>query len=142
MKDVRVESLQRSPLFSELSRRELGRVARTMSERTFPPGTVVSSEGEVGVGFFIISEGEASVVVGGEEVRRLGPGEHFGEIALIVESARTATVTAETELRCHVMASWEFRKLVESNAAVAWKVLQAMAHRLLRLERGRLGETA
>jgi CRP-like cAMP-binding protein len=140
--ELRVEHLRRSPLFSELSRRELGRLARTMSERTFPAGTAVTTEGEVGVGFFIIEQGEATVTVGSKEAWKLGPGDHFGEIALIVETARTATVTAETELRCYAMSSWEFRKLVETNAAFSWKVLQAMAKRLLKLEQVRLEQSA
>jgi CRP-like cAMP-binding protein len=132
--DLRIEHLRRSPLFAELGRRELERLAATMSERTFPAGTAVTTEGEVGVGFFLIAEGEAAVAVGGTEAWKLGPGDHFGEIALIVEAARTASVTAETELRCYAMSSWEFRKLAETNAAFSWKLLQAMAHRLLKLE--------
>jgi CRP/FNR family transcriptional regulator, cyclic AMP receptor protein len=132
--DARTEELRRSPLFAELSRRELGRLAPAMSERTFPAGTAVTTEGEVGVGFFLIAEGEATVSVGGKEAWRLGPGDHFGEIALIVEGARTASVTAETDLRCHAMSSWEFRRLAETNAAFSWRLLQAMAHRLLKLE--------
>jgi CRP/FNR family cyclic AMP-dependent transcriptional regulator len=132
--DARIEELRRSPLFAELSRRELGRLAPAMSERTFPAGSAVTTEGEVGVGFFLIADGEATVSVGGKEAWRLGPGDHFGEIALIVEGARTASVTAETELRCHAMSSWDFRKLAETNAAFSWRLLQAMAHRLLKLE--------
>jgi CRP/FNR family transcriptional regulator, cyclic AMP receptor protein len=128
------EELRLSPLFAELSRKDLRRLALTMSERPFSAGTAVTTEGEVGVGFFLIVEGEASVTVGGKEAWRLGPGDHFGEIALIVEGARTASVTAETELRCYAMSSWEFRKLAETNAAFSWKLLQAMARRLLKLE--------
>jgi CRP-like cAMP-binding protein len=131
---VRVEHLQRAPILSGLSRKELGRIARGMSERTFPTGAEVATEGEIGVGFFIIESGEACVSRGGSEVRRLGPGDHFGEIALIVETPRTATVTAAGELRCHAMTSWDFRKLVETNASVSWKLLQAMARRLIELE--------
>jgi CRP-like cAMP-binding protein len=140
--DLRVEHLQRSPLFSELSRRELGRLARTMSERTFPAGTAVTAEGEVGVGFFVIEQGEATVTVSGKQAWKLGPGDHFGEIALIAETARTASITAETELRCYGMSSWEFRKLAETNAAFSWKLLQAMARRLLKLEQLQLEQSA
>jgi CRP-like cAMP-binding protein len=132
--DLRIEQLRRSPLFAELGRKELGRLAQTMSERTFPAGTEVTTEGEVGVGFFLIARGEATVTVGGKAAWKLGPGDHFGEIALIVEAARTASVTAETELHCFGMSSWEFRKLAETNAAFSWTLLQAMAHRLLKLE--------
>ena len=127
MTDLRVEHLRRSPLFSELTRRELGRLARTMSERTFAAGTAVTTEGEVGVGFFIIEQGEASVAVGDRELWRLGPGDHFGEIALIGQSKRTATVTAVEPLTCWTLSSWDFRPVVESNGALAWKLLQAVA---------------
>jgi CRP/FNR family cyclic AMP-dependent transcriptional regulator len=65
--------------------------------------------------------------VGGDEVRRLGPGDYFGEIALISEGSRTATVTAESELECYGLTPWEFRPLVQTNAGIAWKILQALA---------------
>ncbi len=125
-----VELLRRVPLFSGLERRELERVASSMKERTFAPGHVVAEEGRGGVGFFVIGEGEASVSIGGEQRRRLGPGDYFGEIALIAESDRTATITAETELRCYGLTVWEFRPLVEGNASIAWKLLQALAQKL------------
>jgi CRP-like cAMP-binding protein len=129
----RVEALQRSPLFAALGRRELKRIAAAMSSREFPAGTAIATEGEIGVGFFIVDEGSARVSSRGREVGQLGPGDHFGEIALIVEAPRTATVTARTDLRCYGMTSWDFRRLVEGNATVAWQVMEAMAHRLLEL---------
>lgn len=119
--------LQQVPLFSGLDPRELETVARTVHERTFAAGETVAREGEGGVGFFVIREGEAKVELGGNEVRRLGPGDHFGEIALITEGPRTATVTAESELRCYGLTPWEFRPLVQTNASIAWKILQALA---------------
>ena len=89
-----------------------------------------------GVGFFIIADGEGSVSVDGEEVARIGPGDHFGELALISEEARTATVTAVTPLRCYVIAFWGFRKFAKDNPDVSWKLLQHLA-RLLTAERER-----
>ena len=80
-----------------------------------------------GVGFFIVAEGEASVTVDGREVARIGPGDHFGELALINEDARTASVTAVTRLRCHVIAFWDFRKFARDNPDVAWRLLQHVA---------------
>lgn len=124
------ELLQRVPLFSGLDPRELETIARTVHERTFRAGDKVASEGEGGVGFFVISEGEAKVEVGGSEVRTLGPGDHFGEIALITEGPRTATVTASSELKCFGLTPWEFRPLVQTNASIAWKLLQALAKQL------------
>jgi len=75
----------------------------------------------------VIKEGKAKVAVGGQDVRTLGPGDHFGEIALITEGPRTATVTADSELRCYGLTPWEFRPLVQTNAGIAWKILQALA---------------
>jgi CRP-like cAMP-binding protein len=129
----RLEALHRSPLFATLGRRELKRVAAALSERTFPAGSAVATEDEIGVGFFIVDEGRARVSCRGREIGELGPGDHFGEIALIVEAPRTATVTAETDLRCYGMTSWDFRRLVEGNAGVAWHVMEALARRLLEL---------
>lgn len=125
-----VELLERVPLFSGLDNRELSEVASSMKERTFGTGDTVTEEGKGGVGFFVIDEGKAKVSVGGEEIRTLGAGDYFGEIGLIADIDRTATITAETELRCYGMTFWDFRPLVESNASIAWKLLQAMAQRL------------
>ena len=119
--------LSNVPLFSGLDPRELETIARTVHERTFSPGETVATEGEGGVGFFVIKEGKAKVAVGGQDVRTLGPGDHFGEIALITEGPRTATVTADSELRCYGLTPWEFRPLVQTNAGIAWKILQALA---------------
>jgi CRP/FNR family transcriptional regulator, cyclic AMP receptor protein len=121
------ELLGRVPLFSGLDPRELETISRTVHERTFNAGDTVAEEGQGGVGFFVIKTGEAKVTVGGNEVRRLGPGDYFGEIALISEGSRTATVTAESELQCYGLTPWEFRPLVQTNAGIAWKILQALA---------------
>ena len=128
------EDLRRAPIFAELSKRELGRVARMMSERSYPAGTAVATEGEEGVGFFIVESGDATMSAVGREIGKLGAGDHFGELSLILETPRTVTVVADTELRCYVMTSWDFRKLVETNAAVCWLVLQAVARRLFELQ--------
>jgi len=119
--------LQRVPIFSDLDRKERDRIAQSMKERTFQAGESVTTEGQSGVGFFIIESGEAKVTVGGQERRRLGPGDYFGEVALLNESARTATITAESDLKCYGLTSWEFRPLVETHGSIAWKLLQAMS---------------
>ena len=122
-----VELLKRVPLFSDLERREVEHLAQSMKERKFSPGQEIAREGEGGVGFFVIKDGNAKVTVHGEERRRLGPGDYFGEIALISQGARTATVTAESDLTALGMTFWDFRPLVEGNASIAWKLLQAFA---------------
>ena len=126
----RIALLQQVPLFADLERRELEEIAESLKERTFGAGETVATEGERGVGFFVIQDGEARVSIGGEERRRLGAGDYFGEIALIAETDRTATVTAESELRCLGMTFWDFRPLVESNGKIAWKLLQSLARQM------------
>ena len=119
------DQLKRVPLFSDLNQRQLKRVARDFRDRRFKAGTSVVKQGEMsGIGFFIISEGEASVVVDGREVARLGPGDHFGELAVISEGTRSATVTAETPLRCLEITFWDFRKIAKDSPDIAWKLLQ------------------
>ena len=126
-----IELLERIPLFEGLPHRELERIAHSFKERRFGAGDTVAAEGTGGVGFFVIGDGTASVEVHGEQRGQLGPGDYFGEIALIDENARrTATITADTDLTCYGLTSWDFRPLVETNAAIAWKLLQVMARRL------------
>ncbi len=132
-----VELIKRVPLFADLDNRELREVADSMKERIFDAGDTVTEEGKGGAGFFVIDEGTAKVSVGGREVRTFGPGDYFGEIALIADIDRTATITADSELRCFGMTFWDFRPLVESNASIAWKLLQAMAQRLKEAEQTR-----
>ena len=130
MADGVVDLLSRVPLFADLGRREIESIANSMKPRTFAAGEAVAREGESGVGFFVIERGEATVTVGGNEVGRLRPGDYFGEIALIADTDRTATVTADSELRCYGLTRWEFRPLVETNAQVAWKLLEAVAKKV------------
>jgi CRP/FNR family cyclic AMP-dependent transcriptional regulator len=127
MADGAANLLKRVPIFSDLDGKELERIATSMKQRTFKAGETVTSEGQTGVGFFVIEEGEATVTVGGDERRKLGPGDYFGEVALLNESARTATITAESDLRCYGLTAWEFRPLVETHGSIAWKLLQAMS---------------
>lgn len=129
--------LSRVPLFGGLSQRQLKRLSRLFKEREFKAGRPVVKQGEMsGVRFFVISEGEASVSVDGTEVARLGPGEYFGELALISEEVRAATVTAETPLTCQVIDFWDFRSFAKDNPEVVWKLLQHVVQ-LLTEERAR-----
>jgi len=131
MAEAPVELLEQIPLFDGLSRNDLQRIAPSFKERRFSARETVAAEGAGGVGFFVIGEGTASVDVHGDQRGQLGPGDYFGEIALIDEKARrTATITATSDLTCYGLTAWEFRPLVESNAEIAWKLLQVMAKRL------------
>ncbi len=129
-----VELLKKIPLFHDLEGRELQTLAQSFKERTFEAGHNVATEGSGGVGFFVIGDGEASVTVHGEERAKLGPGQYFGEVALIDEGSRTATIVAKTDLTCYGLTAWEFRPLVESNGKIAWKLLQTLARRLREAE--------
>ena len=122
--------LKRVPLFAGLDDRELNEIASSMRERRFKAGDTVTQEGAGGVGFFVVQEGEAEVSIGGESKGTVGPGDYFGEIALINESPRTATLTARTDMLCYGMTPWDFRPLVESNSTIAWKLLTAMAEKM------------
>jgi CRP-like cAMP-binding protein len=124
------ELLQRVPLFAELEPRERERLSGSFKERTFDAGDHVATEGEGGAGFFVIESGEAVVRVGGDERGRLGPGDYFGDVAMIDQGDRTASIEAESELKCYGLTFWDFRPLVESDARIAWPLLQAMAKRL------------
>jgi CRP/FNR family transcriptional regulator, cyclic AMP receptor protein len=126
----RADLLRRVPLFSDLEERDLDAVANSLREVTFRAGQEVTTEGGGGVGFFVIQEGEATVHVGGDERGKLRAGDYFGEVALIARTDRTATITADTELRCLGMTSWDFRPLVEANGSIAWKLMQALARKL------------
>jgi CRP-like cAMP-binding protein len=129
-----VDLLGRVPLFADLDRRELEMLAGSLKERTFRAGETVATEGQSGVGFFVIEDGDARVTVHGDERGHLGPGDYFGEIALIAEGHRTATVIADTDLRCLGMTFWDFRPFVEDNPKVAWKMLEVLAQKLRQAE--------
>jgi CRP-like cAMP-binding protein len=118
------------PLFAEADDPFLERLAGEFMERTYAPGEVIAEEGEAGRTFIVIERGEVTVTVHGREVGRLGPGEAFGEMALIDKSARSATVKAETQVHGYQLPVWSFRPLVESNPHMVWALLEALAQRV------------
>jgi len=122
--------LKKVPLFAGLDKRELDQIAATMRERRFSAGDTVTEEGAGGAGFFVVEEGQADVLVEGQQRGTIGAGDYFGEIALLTGSDRTATIKATSEMVCWGMTPWDFRPLVESNSATAWKLLTAMADQL------------
>ena len=124
------ETLARVPLFSGVKPKDLKKLAKRMGERSFSEGDTITTEGESGVGFFVIEEGNAAVSRGGDVIRTLGPGEYFGEVALIDSGPRSATVVASTDLRCRGMSAWEFKPFVEEHPSVAWSLLVHLTGRL------------
>jgi CRP/FNR family transcriptional regulator, cyclic AMP receptor protein len=124
------EALKRVPLLSGLEERERERLAKELHARTFPAGSTVVAEGATGAGFFVIADGNATVSVGGQERARLGPGDYFGEMALIDDAPRSATITAETDVRAYGMTPWEFKPFVLSHPEVAWSMLRSLSSRV------------
>ena len=127
--------IRKVTLFEGIEGRELQRLAESFKERRFDADSVIAEEGKSGVGFFVIAEGEAEVVVHDNRVDTLKAGDYFGEIALIDEGARTATVRAKTPLHAYGITAWDFRAFVETNASVSWKLLVSLA-KLLRQSQG------
>ena len=125
-----VEQLAGVPLFAGCSAKELQLVARAGKEAHHRAGTALAREGEAGVGLFMIIEGTAEVTIGGRRRASLGPGDFFGEVALLDGGPRSATVTATSDVRVLGITEWVFRGLLHEHPSIAIKTLQVMAGRL------------
>lgn len=137
------DELKRVPLFSGLSQRQLKQLAKDFHERKVKPGTELVKQGEMsGIDCFVIAEGEAVVKVDGTEVDRLGPGDYFGELALVSEQVRTASVVAASPMRCHAIQFWNFRKFARNNPDITWKLLQHVTDLLIEERARRLRASA
>jgi CRP-like cAMP-binding protein len=135
------DDLKGVPLFNGLSQRQLRQLAKGFRDRPVPAGSLLTKQGEMsGVAFFVIAEGEAAVIVDGTRVGTMGPGDHFGELAMITERERTATVEAVTPMRCHTIQFWRFRAFAKKNPDVTWKLLQHVAGILLAEQSRRAGQ--
>src|SRR5688572_698252 len=130
MADPRVEMLKSIPLFAECDDKQLGFIATQVDEVDFVAGRDLCREGAGGGEFFIILSGTAEVRRQGRHLRELGPGDFFGEIALLDGGPRTATVTALTPVRLVGITGWVFRGLLMEHPAIALKTLEAVAGRL------------
>jgi len=125
-----VDVLKRVRLFADLDPNEIEQIALLFKERSFPRGETIIKEGSGGAAFYVIETGEVTVTIGGEPRATLGPGDYFGEIALIDEGARIASIIADTDLHVYGLTLWEFRPLVEANGVIGWKLLQTLAKEL------------
>jgi CRP-like cAMP-binding protein len=130
MPDEPYDFLRGVALFSDVSDKDLQAIASSMRRRTFSDGERIVCEGEGGVGFFFVESGTVAVSKGEREVVRLGPGDHFGEIALLAGGDRTATVAAEGDVVCWAMPAWNFRPLVREQPSITVKLLEGMARQL------------
>ena len=129
-KDGKVDLLATVPLFTGCSKKELRRIASLADEIDLRSGKVLTRQGAPGREFFVLLDGTVDVVRDGEHVATLGPGDFFGELALVSNIPRTATVTATTPIRALVVVDRDFRRLLKEDATIAVKVLGAMAERM------------
>jgi CRP/FNR family cyclic AMP-dependent transcriptional regulator len=124
------EKLGKVPMFSGCTKREIEAIARAAKEVKHPEGHVIAREGDRGIGFFLITEGTARVSIGGKPRSKLGPGDFFGEIALLDRGPRTATVTSTSPVRLLGLTAWVFRGLIEEHPSIGFKLLEVVAGRL------------
>jgi CRP-like cAMP-binding protein len=133
--DTKVSALKRAPLFEGLSRKELTHLARVSEDLEIPAGQPLCTEGEIGHEFFVIVDGTTEVTQNGKPVATRVSGDFVGEIALLEETPRTATVKAKTPLRVFVLTRKDFRDLLAENPVVERKILRALARRVVELSR-------
>ena len=125
-----MDLLKSVPLFSSLDKKYLKTLAVTAADQTYKPGDVLVAEGKKGVGFYLVAEGQVTVEKGGKTVATLGAGQFFGEMALLDEQPRTATVKAVTPTRCLVLSPWEFWGTVANDPEVLRSLLKETVRRL------------
>ena len=129
-KNAKVDLLEAVPLFSSCSKAELQRIASLADELDLAEGATLIREGERGREFLVVVEGTVQVTKHGKKVRALGSGDFIGEIALVSDVPRTATVTATSPVRLLVVTDRAFRGLIEEMPSIATKVLQVLGERL------------
>jgi CRP/FNR family cyclic AMP-dependent transcriptional regulator len=129
-KNAKVDLIKRVPLFSECSRRHLNEIAGIADEIDLREGKELTKQGRPGREFFVLIEGSADVKKGNRRVNRLGAGDFFGEIALVTQRPRTATVVATSPVRALVITDRSFRTLLQHQPEIQSKVMSALAARL------------
>ena len=129
-KNTKVELLRAVPLFASCSKTELERIASLADELDLADGATLIREGERGREFLVIVDGTVRVTKGGKKIRDLGSGDFIGEVALVSDVPRTATVTATSPVRLLVVTDRAFRGLIEEMPSIATKVLQSLGERL------------
>jgi CRP-like cAMP-binding protein len=136
-----LEALAQVPMFSQLPRRALERLERITRQRSFKTGETIVKEGDEGVGFFMITSGKVDVTRAGKALNSLGAGDFFGEMALLDNHRRSATVTALEDTECLAMLRSDFIAELQSNADLAIDMLQILSRRVRDLDE-RLAEYA
>jgi CRP/FNR family cyclic AMP-dependent transcriptional regulator len=129
-RDAKIELLKRTPLFAACSKAELRALASSADELDLREGTVITREGRPGREFFVLVSGTARVTKDGKAIAELGAGDWFGEIALLTDTPRTATITATSPVDVLVITDRRFRQVVETMPSIALKILASVADRL------------
>jgi len=124
------ESLRRVPIFRGLDKKELETLAKLVKEQQYGAGATIVQAGAGGHGLYIIKEGRVSVVRDGQTVATMGPGQFFGEIAVLDGGPRTADVRADADTVCLTLVSWEIKPVLMDNAAISYKMLLETVKRL------------
>jgi CRP-like cAMP-binding protein len=132
--DTKLELLKRTPLLSDLGRKEIEEVGRLVDEIDVPAGKVLMREGDTGSEFFVLVNGTVGIERGGKRIRTLEPGAFFGEIALLSEAPRSATATSEGPATLLVLGHREFHSLMDQYPSIRTCVLEALAKRIRALE--------
>lgn len=128
--EQKASSLARVPLFAGISDESMVRLAEVAGELDFPAGTYIVRQGQVGTGLYVILSGSARVVRGSEDLARLGPGDFFGELAVVDQQPRMASVRAEEDTICLALASWDLLALLERDPALSLNLIKALTERL------------
>ena len=125
-----IAHLTKVPLFDGITDAQLQRIANGVKERRYEPGAAIVSAGETGHGFYLIVQGRAEVNRDGRTIRTLGPGDYFGELALVRESPRSATVIAKEPTTCLALTRWDFKGILDANPTIAIRLLETVASRI------------
>lgn len=135
MTEEQAAALRKVPLFAGLSDRDLEKITENASEEHFEAGQDIVTQGDTTGPFFLILEGRCKVTIDGKPKRTLGPGQYFGEMALLDDEPRSATVRAETAVRGIALPPWDFLALLEANWPIARKVMASLSRRLRQYNR-------
>jgi CRP-like cAMP-binding protein len=127
--------LARAPLFEGLPKTHLRKIARVSAAWNCRAGEELVKEGAAGTVFYVILEGHAKVIRRGRTIKRLGQGDFFGELAILTRAPRSASVVAETPMRCLTLSAADLRDVLMDEPAIAVRMLDTLAHRIADLDR-------
>ena len=125
-----MEMLQKAPLWSGLTEKELRVIARSFKELKYESGDIIVRKGEAGIGFYLVADGSVEVRSDGKVLSKLGPGQFFGEMSILDGQPRSADVVALEPSRCLALTSWSFKSIVSNQPKMALKLLQESVRRM------------